>query len=73
MRGAARRTMPIQLPSERLSIVRPGARIAGDRSLRLFVLLGLALVLGACSKCDVPTPWEHSAAPASCHDGPQPQ
>jgi hypothetical protein len=65
--------MPIQLPSQRLSIVRRVARIAGDHSLRLFALLGLALVLGACSKCDVPTPWEHSGAPNACHDGPEPQ
>jgi hypothetical protein len=42
--------------------------------LRLLVLLGFGLLLGACSKCDVPTPWEHSIhQPGSCHDGPEPQ
>jgi hypothetical protein len=42
--------------------------------LRLLVLLGFGLMLGACSKCDFPTPWEHSSAgstPAACHDSPQ--
>jgi hypothetical protein len=38
-------------------------------------LLGFGLMLGACSKCDVPA-WQHGSAgllPAACHDGPQPQ
>jgi len=37
---------------------------------RLAAVLGIALVLGACSKCDVPT-WQRSSldgAPAACHD-----
>lgn len=49
------------------------ARQLRSVSLQLLILLGLGLVLGACSKCDVPTPWEHQATPGSCHDGPQPQ
>lgn len=37
---------------------------------RLAAVLGIALLLGACSKCDVPT-WQRSSldgAPAACHD-----
>jgi hypothetical protein len=44
-------------------------------ALRVMVLLGFGLMLGACSKCDVPA-WQHGSAgllPAACHDGPQPQ
>jgi hypothetical protein len=51
------------------------ARLVGRPALRLALLLGTGLTLGACSKCDVPT-WQHGsagAAPAACHDGPQPQ
>jgi hypothetical protein len=43
--------------------------------LRLFALLGFALMLGACTKCDVPN-WQHSSsgdAPVACHDSPAPQ
>jgi hypothetical protein len=43
--------------------------------LRLVALLGFALMLGACTKCDVPT-WQHSStgdAPVACHDSPAPQ
>ncbi|MGD0147953.1 MAG: hypothetical protein ABSB77_05145 [Xanthobacteraceae bacterium] len=43
--------------------------------LRLVALLGVALMLGACTKCDVPT-WQHSStgdAPVACHDSPAPQ
>jgi hypothetical protein len=43
--------------------------------LRLLPLLGFALMLGACTKCDVPA-WQHSStgdAPVACHDSPAPQ
>jgi len=43
--------------------------------LRLLALLGFALMLGACTKCDVPT-WQHSSTgdtAAACHDSPAPQ
>jgi len=44
------------------------ARVAGNRLLRLAVTLGLAMALGACSKCDVPT-WQPNrpGPPLSCH------
>jgi hypothetical protein len=43
----------------------------GRIQLQLLMLVGFGLLLGACSKCDVPTPWEHSIhQPGSCHDGP---
>jgi hypothetical protein len=57
------------------AIVQSIGRFAGQPALRLALLLGVGLMLGACSKCDVPG-WQHSdagAAPAACHDGPQPQ
>jgi recombinational DNA repair protein (RecF pathway) len=41
----------------------------------VLALLGFGLMLGACSKCDVPN-WQHSsagAAPAACHGEPSPQ
>jgi len=47
----------------------------GGAMLRLLALLGFALMLGACTKCDVPT-WQHSGtgdAPVACHDSPAPQ
>jgi hypothetical protein len=47
----------------------------GIALLRLLALLGFAFMLGACTKCDVPT-WQHSsngATPAACHDSPAPQ
>ena len=43
--------------------------------LRLLALLGFVLMLGACTKCDVPS-WQHSSsgdAPVACHDSPAPQ
>lgn len=49
---------------------------AGAPLIRLAALLAFGLMLGACSKCDVPTPWEHSSAgttPAACHTEPAPQ
>jgi hypothetical protein len=43
-------------------------------ALRLIMLLGVGLMLGACSKCDIPTPWEKSISKntlGSCHDEPK--
>ena len=43
--------------------------------LRLLALLGFALMLGACTKCDVPA-WQRSStgdAPVACHNSPAPQ
>ena len=37
--------------------------------LRLVLLLGCGLALGACSKCDIPT-LGYWGAPHACHDGP---
>lgn len=51
------------------------ASAAGRWLLRLAAVLGIGLLLGACSKCDVPT-WQHSSlggAPAACHEGPPAQ
>jgi len=45
------------------------ARIAENRLLRLLLVVGFAVALGACSKCDVPT-WQPNrtpGSPASCH------
>lgn len=53
----------------------PVARNAGGRAAGMLMLLGIAGMLGACSKCDVPTPWEHGSlgsTPAACHAAPQP-
>jgi len=55
--------------------VRDASRIAPAGAARrwlprLAAVLGIGLLLGACSKCDVPT-WQHSSldgAPAACHD-----
>jgi hypothetical protein len=55
-------------------------RIAPARAARLWLprlaaVLGIGLLLGACSKCDVPT-WQRSSldgAPTACHDGPPAQ
>jgi hypothetical protein len=52
------------------------ASVAHYSVQRLLAIAGIGLMLGACSKCDVPTPWQHSSAggaPAACHDGPQAQ
>jgi hypothetical protein len=52
-----------------------GSSHRGGVMLRLIALLGLGLMLGACTKCDVPT-WQHSSAgdaPVACHDSPAPQ
>jgi len=51
------------------------ASAAGGWLPRLAAVLGIALLLGACSKCDVPT-WQRASldgAPAACHDGPPAQ
>jgi len=40
--------------------------------LRLLLLLGCALALGACSKCDIPD-LGHWGGPHACHDGPAQQ
>jgi hypothetical protein len=45
------------------------ACLPGKRVARLVALLGLALMLGACSKCDVPDWFHTSPAPHACHDG----
>lgn len=66
--------------------IRAGLLSAGKTSMRvargplvrtaaMLALLGFAATLGACSKCDVPTPWEHGSLggnPAACHAAPQP-
>jgi hypothetical protein len=55
--------------------VQSTARRLIGRILPLFVLVGVGLALGACTKCDVPN-WARrtsSAAPLMCHDAPQPQ
>jgi hypothetical protein len=52
-----------------------GLSHCGGATLRLVALLGFALTLGACTKCDVPA-WQHSStgdAPVACHDSPAPQ
>jgi len=49
----------------------PGiTRSAGKPIIRLVALLGFGLMLGACSKCDVPD-WFHTsrAPPQTCHGG----
>jgi hypothetical protein len=47
------------------------ARVVASTGLRLLLLLGFALALGACSKCDAPdfSRW----GPHVCHDDPPPQ
>jgi hypothetical protein len=45
-------------------------RLAADHARRLFVIAAAAAALAACSKCDVPTPWQHGdagSAPLACH------
>jgi hypothetical protein len=47
--------------------------LATQRMMRLVIALSFGLMLGACSKCDVPTWMPNPAAPHSCHNGPDPQ
>ena len=56
---------------ERIAV--PGVRWRPVAAAAL--LLASALSLGACSKCDVPNFWPHTAPdpPQSCHDGPDVQ
>jgi hypothetical protein len=44
----------------------------GYGGVRLLLLLGCALALGACSKCDIPD-LGHWGGPHACHDGPAQQ
>jgi hypothetical protein len=48
-----------------------GARVA----VALVVAIGAGLMLGACTKCDVPNwfPNKPGQSPQSCHDAPAPQ
>ena len=43
------------------------ARMAGGRIVAILVLVGSGLVLGACSKCDVPDWFHTNRAPRVCH------
>jgi len=62
----------------REAIPNSGARssplsVRTGRMTGLAMLLGIAVALGACSKCDVPD-WGHSPPPPrACHDGPPQQ
>lgn len=53
------------------------AQFNGGRALRrvggLAAVLGLALALGACSKCDVPNLLPSPPGPHACHDAASPQ
>lgn len=54
----------------------PIARLMQRRTRPLGVLGAiscLGIVLGACSKCDVPNLLPNNSRPLSCHDGPSPQ
>jgi hypothetical protein len=45
------------------------ARFAAGHMARLIIFVSLGLILGACTKCDVPG-WQHSEsemAPLACH------
>jgi hypothetical protein len=58
-----------------MSSAAPGGLRRSGIAMRLLALLGFALMLGACTKCDVPT-WQRSStgdAPVACHDSPAPQ
>lgn len=50
------------------------APVLASTGLRLLLLLGCAVVLGACSKCDAPDfgRWG-PPSPHVCHDDPPPQ
>jgi hypothetical protein len=58
-----------------MSSAAPGGLRRSGIAMQLLALLGFALMLGACTKCDVPT-WQRSStgdAPVACHDSPAPQ
>jgi hypothetical protein len=59
--------MPINMPGAAMR----RARFAGGHALRFFVLLGFGVMLGACTKCDVPD-W-FNTAPHVCHSAAPPQ
>lgn len=50
------------------------APMVASTGVRLMLLLGFALTLGACSKCDVPDLGRWGPpSPHICHDDPPPQ
>jgi hypothetical protein len=50
------------------------APVVASTGLRLLLLLGFALALGACSKCDIPDLGRWGPpSPHLCHDDPPPQ
>jgi hypothetical protein len=58
-----------------MSSAAPGGLRRSGIAMQFLALLGFALMLGACTKCDVPT-WQRSSngdAPVACHDSPAPQ
>jgi hypothetical protein len=55
------------------NLVESIGRMAAQSMTRLLIVLGLAVALGACSKCDVPNLLPNKPGPQSCHDGPSPQ
>jgi hypothetical protein len=74
MAGAVRGIMADGARTMSWTVLR-GLSHCGGAALRLVALLGFALTLGACTKCDVPA-WQHSSsgeAPVACHDSPAPQ
>jgi hypothetical protein len=45
-------------------------RFAADRARCLAVIAAASVALAACTKCDVPTPWQRGdagSAPLACH------
>ena len=45
-------------------------RFAAGRARCLMVIAAASVALAACTKCDVPTPWQHGdagSAPLACH------
>src|SRR5580692_4864154 len=72
--GAVRGIMADDARTMSWTVLR-GLSHCGGATLRLVALLGFALTLGACTKCDVPA-WQHSStgdASVACHDSPAPQ
>jgi hypothetical protein len=67
---------PVQLLGRVMRTSVPGSKSMRGHTtvIRLALLLGLGLALGACSKCDVPdfTHWHSSSSPHVCDsDAPQ--